>query len=702
VISDVNGREHADELQRTLIGRWRTTLDTIPQMVWSVGSDGSDEFYNRRWLEFTGVELGARSGRSRLELVHPDDRGRAAAIWERSLTTGEPYEAQYRLQHVSGTYRWVLSRAQAERDINNNVIRWYGTCTDVHEGVAAQEEVLANQQFVQRLIAASPDSLLLLDGAGSILFANQIAAGSLGIDDPGELIGKSWSALVPASVQRAAKRAFALARRTGAAAQFAANLGAEDVAWWDVIVTPVSDEKTETRLLVTSRDITHQKEAEEQARWAADHDPLTQLASRAVLHRRLLAAIENAKSSGGQFALLLLDVDEFKRTNDALGHDAGDALLCTFADRLRKAVRADDLVARLGGDEFAILLKGVSSEAELTSFADKLFDLLAQPCDHAGNLIACKASIGASIFPAHGDACADLLKASDLALYAAKTSGRGVLRMFEPKLRATAQLRNSMLMLAKEALVDDLVAPHYQPKVDLRSGEVTGYEALLRWNHPRQGLQGPGSIKAAFEDLALAAEISERMIDCVIADMRRWLNEGTDFHHIAINVGAAEMRHGEFADRLLERLRKAAIPSRCIQVEITESVFLGRGAEAVEQALRTLSRNGVSIALDDFGTGFASLSHLKQFPVDVIKIDQSFIRDIKAGSEDTAIVNAVLGLGRSLHIDVVAEGIETIFQHRTLADLGCRHGQGFLYGRPARELRASPIKTMEPRRSTAG
>lgn len=679
IISDVSGRKEAEEMQRTLVARWRKTLDTVPQMVWSMAADGSDEFYNSQWLKFTGQKVGVAYGLPRSALIHPDDCARVLAIWERSLVSGECYEAEYRLRHHKGDYRWVLSRGCAELDPRGKVIRWYGTCTDIHERVLAQDELVTQQSFVRKLIGATPDSILLLDQKGVILFANDNARASLAPDGKGDVAGRKWTDLVPARVRRDARAAFLKSRRTGLQTQFTARLGGVDERWWDVIVTPVSQGNHQVRLLITSRDITHQKLAENRARWSANHDSLTQLPNRSMLQQRLTNLA--GPTARQPFALLLLDVDEFKRTNDSLGHDAGDALLCAFAERLRRVVRPEDLVARLGGDEFAIIVMDVETEKDLAGFAAKMFGTLHEPCLHAGKLLECRASVGASLFPLHGDSPGDLLKASDLALYVAKSGGRGMLRMFEDGMRAETQRRNSMITLARRALTEDLIVPHYQPKVELASGRIAGFEALLRWHHPRQGLGMPESIRAAFEDPNLAAEISDRMIDRVLADVRCWLNDGVEFGHVAINAAAAEFRSGNFAERLLERMDAASIPRGCIQLEVTETVFLGRGAEYVERALQTLSAAGVAIALDDFGTGFASLSHLKQFPVHIIKIDRSFVRDLQVDGGDGAIVDAVVSLGKSLSIDVVAEGIETRAQHDTLLALGCRFGQGFLYGR---------------------
>jgi diguanylate cyclase (GGDEF)-like protein len=495
---------------------------------------------------------------------------------------------------------------------------------------------------------------------------------------------------VPRNIQRSALETCAAAAASGGPQHFTAETLSPGGprSWWDVIVTPLSATRQPERLLVISRDISHQKIAEDQARWSAKHDSLTELPNRVLLQQELdlLTAARDA-----DFAVLILDVDEFKNVNDTLGHDAGDALLCTFAERLRAVARPDDLVARLGGDEFGIILKGVRDEAEIRAVADRLFASLGEPCVYQGKIIDFHASIGASLFPRDGATKAELLKNADIALYAAKSSGRKNLKIFDSSMRFDGERQHLMIAAGRKALRENAILPYYQPKVELASGRIAGFEALLRWRDPGKGIQSPQTIMAAFDDLTLAAEISDRMIDCVIADVGDWLAKGLQFHHVAFNAGAAELRAVDFAERLLERLERAAIPTSCIQMEVTETVILGRGAEYLERTLRTLSEAGIRIALDDFGTGYASLSHLKDFPVDLLKIDRSFVRNLQANAEDAAIVDAVVGLGRSLRIDVIAEGIETRAQHDRLIGLGCRYGQGFLYSRPVAAARVAGL-----------
>jgi diguanylate cyclase (GGDEF)-like protein/PAS domain S-box-containing protein len=679
---NITARKRAERMLRAKEETLRTILDSVPQMLWS-SRPGRDDYFNARWYEFTGVALGEADGLRRLDLVHPEDRAQAGAAWRHSLETGEPYECEYRLRHHSGEYRWIFSRATPERDETGAIVCWYGTVTDIHQSVAARKALSASEALNHSIVQASADTIKMLDLSGRVLFVNDAglseANGEVGADP----VGGEWLDGFAGEARQGAARALAAAQGGGKGHFTARNAdGPDGHRWADIVVTPVLGVGGRPeRLVVISRDVTAQKKVEEQVRWSARHDVLTGLANRAYFQDRLSDAIARAKASGEQLGLLLLDLDDFKLINDTLGHDAGDALLRHLAQRLRVVTRPADFVARLGGDEFAIILEGVRAREELVRTSRAILARLREPIVHDDRLMDCHASIGASLFPDHGETGVELLKQADVALYSAKAAGQDRMMVFEPHMRAEMQTRASMLSLARDAVREDLLIAHYQPKLEFASGRIVGFEALLRWRHPEEGLQLPETIGAAFEDIELAGAISDRMIDAVIADVRSWLDRGVAFGHVAINASVAEFRRGDFAGRLLRRLERAGVPSDRVQVEVTETVFLGRGAEYVEQALRELSEAGVRIALDDFGTGYASLSHLKQFPVDVLKIDRSFIRDLEHDPGDAAIIRAVINLGRSLGISVVAEGVETEAQHCFLATQGCDFGQGFLYGK---------------------
>jgi diguanylate cyclase (GGDEF)-like protein/PAS domain S-box-containing protein len=675
-IGDVTDRKRAEEMLLVAKERAHSILDSVPQIVWACDADGSCDYLSPQWHEFTGRDPQADLGHVWTSAVHEEDRERARSAWHRSRNDSTTHEVEFRLRHRDGDYRWTLSRALPERDTAGQVVRWYGTCTDIHDGVMTKRALGESEALNRSILDSSPDCIKLIDRDSQILFVNRLGPRDFDMEDNGSLIGTRWlDMLDPVNARQAA-----LAINRAAAGETAHFTIMQPTAkgvpkWWDVLATPVATAEGNERLVVISRDVTHQKQSEERVRWIANHDSLTGLPNRLLFQERL----DGACAGGGGFALLLLDMDDFKRVNDTLGHDAGDALLCSLAERLRGATRQDDFVARLGGDEFAVILNGVTCPEEVGRAGETILSALRQPHVHSGRILDCNASIGASLFPIHGSGRTELMKHADIALYVAKGSWRGNLRMFDGSMRSEMQNRMSMLGVARQALRDDLIVPFYQPKIDLRTGGIAGFEALLRWRHRTRGIQMPSSIAAAFEDLSIAAAISDRMVDKVIADMRVWLDRDLGFGHVAINSAAAEFRTGDFADRLLERLHKAQIPAERLQLEVTETVFLGRGADCVEHALKTLSKAGVQIALDDFGTGYASLSHLKQFPVDVLKIDRSFVSELGHDPDAAAIIRAVVNLGHSLNIDVVAEGIETPEQAQRLTQKGCRFGQGHLY-----------------------
>jgi diguanylate cyclase (GGDEF)-like protein/PAS domain S-box-containing protein len=684
VARDISEQKKAEHFQRAAAERWRSTLDAMPQMVWSMAGDGrAPDYYNDRWYQFTGLPSGSTGGPEWQDVFHPDDRLATLRRWRQSRDSGQTYEAQYRVRDRHGAYRWVLSKGQPELDAEGEVVRWYGTCTDIHERILHKKRLEQSEKLNRGIVEASPDSVSLVDLDGIVVMVNRATLDCYGLEDDSSLVGQPWGCRLPKADRVRMKGPFEQARQGFVGRETVRTTSfSGDLNWWDIVVAPVRNDAGELiRFVVISRDITLQKVSEDQARWAATHDPLTALPNRTLLSQFLDAEIEHARAQESSFALLLLDVDHFKQINDTLGHDFGDAVLVSLAARLRESLRPEDFIARLAGDEFAVILKNVESEEEVGTIIDKVIKSVSQPVVSKGRIMDAGVSIGASLYPIAGSTRAELLKNADVALYCAKGAGRGTWRPFQPEMRHDMQRRASMLSLAKQALAHNWLVPHYQPKIELATGRLSGFEALLRWNHPRKGIQMPDTVAAAFEDSKLARRITEEMFSQVLNDIRTWLDRGVEFDHVAINATASDFRPGNFAERVLEKLAAASIAPSRLQLEVTETVFLGRGAECVERALATLSAAGVKIALDDFGTGYASLAHLKQFPVDIIKIDRSFIHDLEANPDDGAIVEAVIGLGRSLDIAVVAEGIETAEQMKRLLALGCRYGQGYLFGK---------------------
>lgn len=648
-----------------------------------IGTDrrtvGSKQFYRNLGMPADTEFLDRHM---QMERIHPDDRERVDRESAIAVQSADGQDIEYRINRAdTGELRWIFSRIKFERTDEGQLIRIVGAHLDITEPKRAEAALRESVALNQSIIESSADAVKLIDLEGRLLFMNKPGLVALEVEDASELWDKNWAELWPRE-ERAKVNAAIQAAREGQTGRFNGGCptATGKLKWWDVVVTPICDEQGHPRqLLAISRDLTEHRNQMAQIRWTASHDMLTELPNRRFFQDQLEKVLVRAAVRGAKVGLLQLDIDDFKQTNDALGHHAGDILLKSFAQRLRSSTAGSEAVARLGGDEFAIIVPDLTAGRPLNDIVEDIQAHLAEPFIFEGRVFDCRASIGKAIYPEHGETVDDLLKSSDIALYAAKSSGRGKVRTFHPAMRTEMHKRLDMVNKARTALKDDLIFPYYQPKIHLETGAPAGFEALLRWQDPQGGIQLPAAIAAAFEDLDVAQALSERMQLRVLADMRRWLDHGVDFGHVAINASAAEFRQNDFAERLLDRVKAAGVPTRSIELEVTETVFLGRGAEYVDRALHLLSVEDMRIALDDFGTGYASLSHLKQFPVDIIKIDQSFVRNINVDPDDSAIIKALISLGKSLGIGIVAEGIENHTQCNFLAEQGCDYGQGFLF-----------------------
>jgi diguanylate cyclase (GGDEF)-like protein len=433
------------------------------------------------------------------------------------------------------------------------------------------------------------------------------------------------------------------------------------------------------RLVNLFKDITDRRRQTEAVETLAFKDTLTDLPNRAFFQHRFQEAVSASELLGEMFGLIMIDVDHFKDINDTLGHDAGDALLKRLADMLRHAFRADDTVARLGGDEFAVILRGLHCEADMLRPISTLQELLQRPIEHGGRSFTVSASIGAAL---HGDMDADpshMVKNADIALYRAKDAGRNRSVVFQPSMRSELEQRIELLRDVRAGIAAGEFVLHYQPVVDVRSGDgVVGFEALMRWAHPEQGVLAPARFMAAFEDQDLSLKLGDVAFEAALRQMRDWIDTGVEFGRVAVNISAAQFRSGRLAEEIQERLARWNVPCERLTIEVTENVYMGWGSDLVSETVRRLHQAGVMIALDDFGTGYASLANLRQFPIDRLKIDKSFVQN----AEDEAIVKAVITLGSSMGMKVVAEGVEDAEQLEKLVGYGCDQVQGYHFGRP--------------------
>ncbi|RXT53225.1 hypothetical protein B6S44_21130 [Bosea sp. Tri-44] len=430
-------------------------------------------------------------------------------------------------------------------------------------------------------------------------------------------------------------------------------------------------------------DITDRKAAEARTRLQATHDALTGLPNRLLFGERLQRELARMARKGGAVGLLLIDLDDFKSVNDTLGHDAGDALLIKAAARLAAAIGPEDFVARLGGDEFIVLTAERLTTVQALAKGERLIEVLRQPCEHAGQTIATRASLGIAFAPEHDRDAVELMKDADLALYRAKANGRNMAIVYEPSMRAAMARRVAVCQGLAGALKEERILPYYQPQVALDTGRIAGFEALARWRHAERGIIPAAAFQEGFQDAEIANGISDAIIAAAVSDLRRWLDAGLDVGHVHVNLAASVFRDPALPERLLAQLAAAGVPADRFGVEVTETVLLTRNADEAERTLKTLRAAGLRVALDDFGTGYASLTHLKRFPVDALKIDRGFVSHVAEGQGDAAIVRALIRLAADLRLDVIAEGVETAEQEAFLREHGCRFAQGYRYAKPA-------------------
>jgi len=413
----------------------------------------------------------------------------------------------------------------------------------------------------------------------------------------------------------------------------------------------------------------------------AHHDILTDLPNRSLFSDRLTQAISMARRNRQQLAVLFLDLDGFKHINDSLGHGIGDKLLQAVAARLSAGVRKSDTVSRQGGDEFVILLPEVTHAADAAISAAKIIAELKDALTIGEHRLRVTVSIGISTFPDNGEDAETLIKNADTAMYHAKQSGRDNFQFFRPDMSLRAVERQSLEGQLRYALERQELLLHYQPKINLKTRAITSVEALVRWQHPERGLLLPGQFLTIAEDTGMIVAIGQWVLREACRQTREWLDAGLLAVPVAVNISSLEFGNERFSDGIQVALKNNRLDPKYLELELTESVLM-RHAESATKALEKLKAIGVRLAVDDFGTGYSSLSYLTRFPIDTLKLDQSFVHDISSSEDDAIVVSAVITMGKSLRHTVIAEGVETLEQLAFLRAHGCEEGQGYYFSRP--------------------
>ena len=565
-------------------------------------------------------------------------------------------------------------------------------------------ERLAQSERLHRfLVENSPDVVYALDADGRFTFVNARAEAMLGVKRE-ELHGRTFSSIVHEADHRLAVQVSTLPQGdAGAASTVELRLmcrGAEPDAPPQPVVMMVSaialydDADGGAPVFAGSygvaRDITERKRIEEIISFHAFHDQLTGLPNRRLFKDHLELALVQAARRQDRVAVMFIDLDRFKLVNDTYGHLEGDDLLRQCAQRIRDCVRAGDTVARQGGDEFTVLLPGLNAAADAMAIADKISAELRRPFQVAGREFFATASIGIAVSPEDGDASEQLLHNADTAMYEVKAKGKNAARAFSAEMRTGFLPRLELERDLRRALPNDEFVLHFQPQFSLRLGRIVGAEALIRWRHPQHGLMQPGSFMELAEETGLMGAISAWVMEEACRQLSLWHAAGSTDLRVAVNVSPHEFSRPDLVQRVSETVARNGLPREALEIEITENVLL-QDVPGVIDKLRLLRQRGIRIAIDDFGTRYSSLNYLRSFPINTIKIDQSFIRDIEGDDSVSPIIVAIVGIARGFNLDLVAEGVENEMQRRVLARLGCDEMQGYLFARPtpARDLDAT-------------
>jgi diguanylate cyclase (GGDEF)-like protein/PAS domain S-box-containing protein len=666
---------------------FRQVADSMPQILWTARPDGWHTYFNQQWMDFTGLTLEQSLGFGWNPPFHPEDRVRAAARWEEATSTGEPYEIEYRLRRADGVYHWMLGRAMPLRDSSGRITKWFGTCTDIQELKQAQDQI-AEQA---RLLDLAQDAIYVQDLDRRILYWNRGAERIYGWS-PQEAVGRTLEELISASSEQVDAAVQNVIRHGdwSGELQFVERTGQSRVmeARWTLLRDGEGEPKG---VLAVNTDVTERRADEarfiQMLEVEATHDPLTGLPNRTLLAVRLDEAVAASRTEDTTLACLFVDLDEFKDINDASGHLLGDQVLQEVAQRLQGVVRDGDTVARFGGDEFVVLLPN-TDEPRACEVAERVLTAVGGVMEIDAQRLHVTASIGVAVTSA-ADAHA-LLRSADAAVYSAKANGRAQVRTFVGELSAQAEERLRLSGELRDALANEQLHLIYQPVLDLASGDVTGVEALARWQHPERGPVPPDVFVGVAEKTGMARALDEWVLERACREFadRAAAGDVPPACHLAVNVTASSLTSGDFGDTVQRVLRSSGLPADRLVVEVTETGIMNN-LDAAVRTLGGLRAQGIRVAIDDFGTGWSSLAYLKHLPADVLKVDRSFIARLDEDEADVAIAAAVIQLGRATGMLVVAEGVETEGQLKVLRRLHCDAAQGWLWHRgvPAAELR---------------
>ncbi|WP_428827476.1 EAL domain-containing protein [Azonexus sp. IMCC34842] len=674
--------------------RFRAMSDASPLGIFVSDAQGDCVYTNAAYHKISGLDFEQALGTKWSTAIHAADRQRIVAEWRDAVRGQEPYQTEVRFMRGDGSIVWTRLNAAPMHDgstlrgrvqIVEDITERKATELELQQ---ATEALFEEKERAQVTLNSIGDAVLSTNLAGNVTYLNRVAERMTGWsadDAQGKPLAEVFR-IVDGTTREATVNPAQLAITENRIVGLEMN---SVLIRRDGYESPIEDSSAPIHnrdgqvsgAVIVFHDVSESRAMAMKMSHLAQHDFLTGLPNRLLLTERFLQAIAQAMRHRKQVALLYLDLDYFKNINDSLGHEVGDRLLKSIAVRLVDCVRTTDTVCRQGGDEFVILLAEIENQQDAAQVAEKLLAALTVPHSIDKHELHITLSIGISIFPDDGISADAVMQNADTAMYFAKAKGRNNFQFFTADMNTRAVQRLFVESSLRRALLQGEFELHYQPKINIASGQITGAEALIRWQDPELGIVYPGQFVRIAEECGLIVPIGRWVLREACRQVQVWLDYGLRAVPVAVNISAIEFRHVDFIEELALILEETGLAPRYLELELTESILMHE-AEASASVLEQLKAMGVQLAIDDFGTGYSSLSYLNRFPIDTLKIDQSFVRDVPGNADDAAIVSAVISMGKSLKQRVVAEGVETAEQLAFLQNQQCDEGQGFLFSYP--------------------
>ena len=610
-----------------------------------------------------------------IEHLIPDDRARVDRMFRQAIDTKKGLDFECRIIRQDGAIRWVWVVGDHEVDVENTNKRIVGVVQDITDRKRSEEESARYNAELKSIFDALPDIYFRMMPDGTILDYQVQKAGEL-YTEPENFLGKRMQDVLPSNVGQLFQSKLDEIEQSGDMLAFGYELIVNnELRYYDARFNRIS---VNNQLVCVIRDISDIKKSEEELYRLAHQDTLTGLPNRLHMNEHLIYAIKRADRHKSHVAIIFFDLDNFKIINDSFGHDTGDELLKETANRLLKHVRDSDLVTRISGDEFIVIMEGVHHIEDIEVVVKKLLSEFKKDALVDGHSINITASMGVSLYPQDGSSPEELLRNADAAMYRAKELGRNTYQFYKKEMTANAIERVFVEQSLRQAFDRNEFFLNYQPQIDLCSHAIVGVEALIRWRHPKLGVVLPERFIPFAEETRLIIEIGEWVLRAACTQAKAWLDRGIPFGRISVNVSGPQIKQSGLLAMVKTILDETGLPACYLELEVTENYIMKQYDQAAEELLK-IRELGVTLSIDDFGAGYSSLSYLKKLPIHKLKIDQGFIREIPRDSNDMAISKAIIAMGNSLGLTVIAEGVETQEQADVLLKVGCHEAQGFLY-----------------------